>query len=164
MSDVVGIISDTHEDIRMISRAITVIKERDPALVIHCGDIISPPVVERFEGLPMRFVFGNNDGERSGLKKKCEELHFSPIEDTAIFEFAGKKFFVNHGTRMSMIDDAVSRQEYDYVLHGHTHERRAETVGITKIINPGALFAAADFSIAFLDPRSGDVQFVEIPD
>jgi putative phosphoesterase len=164
MRELVGIISDTHEDIRMISRALTVIKERNPALVIHCGDIISPPVVERFEGLPMRFVFGNNDGERSGLKKKCEELHFSPIEDTAIFEFAGKKFFVNQGTRMSVIDEAVSKQEYDYVLHGHTHEKRDEVVGKTKIINPGALFAAAEFSIAFLDPRSGDVQFVEIPD
>lgn len=164
MSDLVAIISDTHEDIRMISRAIRAIQERKPALVIHCGDIISPPVVERFQGLPMRFVFGNNDGERSGLKKKCEELHFAPIEDTAVFDFAGRKFFVNHGTRMSVIDEAVSKQEYDYVLHGHTHQRREEVVEKTKIINPGALFAALEFSIAFLEAKTGKLEFVEIPD
>jgi hypothetical protein len=25
-------------------------------MVIHCGDIISPPVLERFAGLPLRLV------------------------------------------------------------------------------------------------------------
>ena len=164
MNRCVAILSDTHEDIRMISRALRVIKERSPALVVHCGDIISPPVVERFAGLPMRFVFGNNDGERSGLKKKCEELGFPAIEDSITFEFCGKRFFVNHGTRMRVIDEAIESQEYDYVLHGHTHEQRNELIERTRVINPGALYAADTFSVAFLEVESGNVEFVEIPD
>ena len=162
MSNLIGIISDTHEDKRMILKAVRVLSARSPALVIHCGDIISPPVIELFKGLPMRFVYGNNDGERSGLKKKCEELGFIGIDETMCFEFAGKSFFVNHGTRSRVIDEAVETQQHDYVLHGHTHVRRDELHGKTRIINPGALFSADEYSIAFLTPETGAVEFVDI--
>ena len=164
MNTLVGIVSDTHEDVRMIIKAVKLFKERSPSIVIHCGDIISPPVLERFAGLPLRLVFGNNDGERSGLKKKCEELGFLEIDDTLTFEHAGKKFFVNHGTSPRVINEAVAMQAYDYVLHGHTHVPRDEVVGGTRIINPGALFSADTYTIAFLEPETGKVEFIEIPD
>jgi putative phosphoesterase len=147
----------------MIRRAVKIFKERSPSLVIHCGDIISPPVLEHFAGLPMKLVFGNNDGERSGLKKKCLELGFDDIDDTLTFEFAEKSFFVNHGTRSRVIDEAVATQQYDYVLHGHTHLQRDELDGRTRIINPGALFSADTLSIAFLTPETGHVEFIDIP-
>jgi putative phosphoesterase len=163
MNNLIGIVSDTHEDVRMIMKAVAIFKARSPAMIIHCGDIISPPVLERFAGLPLKLVFGNNDGERSGLKKKCLELNFAEIDDTLTFEFAGKKFFVNHGTSARVIDEAAATQQYDYVLHGHTHEMRNESVGRTTIINPGALFSAESYTIAFLTPETGEVEFVEIP-
>jgi putative phosphoesterase len=150
MNTIVGIVSDTHEDVRMIIKAVKIFKERSPSLVIHCGDIISPPVLERFAELPLKLVFGNNDGERSGLKKKCQELGFSQIED--------------HGTSARVIDEAVATQRYDYVLHGHTHIPRDEVVGRTRIVNPGALFSADSYTIAFLEPETGKVEFVEIPE
>lgn len=163
MNNLIGIVSDTHEDVRMIVKAVALFKSRSPALVIHCGDIISPPVLERFAGLPLKLVFGNNDGERSGLKKKCAELGFTEIQDTLTFEFAEKSFFVNHGTSAKVIDDAVATQRYDYVLHGHTHEPRDEVVGRTRIVNPGALFSAETLTVAFLEPKTGAVEFVTIP-
>jgi putative phosphoesterase len=159
-----AILSDTHEDTRMIRKAVAIIKERCPDGVVHCGDIISPPVLELFSGLPMRFVYGNNDGERSGLAKKCRELGFQEIADSLTFSLGGRSFFVNHGTLRSVIDGAIASQKYDFVLHGHTHEQRNELHGITRVINPGALFSADRFSIAFLDIASGSVEFVEIPE
>ncbi len=164
MTDVIGIVSDTHEHVRMIRKAVRVLKERAPAFVIHCGDIISPPVLEQFAGLALRLVYGNNDGERSGLKQKCSELGFYEIEDTLTFSHSGKTFFVNHGTSLTTIETAAESQLYDYVLHGHTHERRYEIRGKTRIINPGALFSADTYSIAFLDPETSAVEFVDIPD
>lgn len=164
MRTTIGILSDTHEHVRMIHKAVRVLKERSPALVVHCGDIISPPVLEHFAGLPMKFVYGNNDGERSGLQKKCTDLGFDKIDDTLTFEHSGKRFFVNHGTRPSVIEDAASSGQYDYVLHGHTHEQRNEQRGATRIINPGALFSAESYSIAFLTPETGEVEFVDIPE
>lgn len=162
ISNLIGIVSDTHEDVRMIVRAVKIFTTRSPALVIHCGDIISPPVLERFATLPMKLVYGNNDGERSGLKKKCGELGFGEIQDSLTFEFAGKSFFVNHGTSSRVIEEAADSQQFDYVLHGHTHLQRNEERGKTRIINPGALFAAEPLSIAFLQPDTGVVEFVEV--
>jgi putative phosphoesterase len=158
----IGILSDTHEDVRMMRKAIAIFKQRAPQHIIHCGDIISPPVLELFQGLAMKFVYGNNDGERSGLRKKCAELGFGPIDDTLTFSLASKQFFVNHGTSSRTINEAVASQQYDYVLHGHTHEQRNERIGVTQIINPGALFSADSYSIAFLEVESGQVEFVEI--
>ena len=164
MNELIGIVSDTHEDVRMIVKAVAIFKSRAPSLVIHCGDIISPPVLERFAGLALKLAFGNNDGERSGLKKKCGELGFSEIADTLTFEVAGKSFFVNHGTSARVIDEAIATQQYDYVLHGHTHIPRNEVIGRTRVINPGALFSADTYTIAFLTPTTGEVEFVEIPE
>jgi putative phosphoesterase len=164
MTTCIGIVSDTHEHVRPIIKAVSLFKARNPSMVIHCGDIISPPVLERFAGLSLRVVYGNNDGERSGLKKKCAELGFAEIVDTLTFESGGKKFFVNHGTNPRVIDDAIESQQYDYVLHGHTHEMRNEVIGRTRVINPGALFAADEYTIAFLTVETGEVEFVEIPE
>jgi putative phosphoesterase len=164
MTNIIGIISDTHEDARMIRKAVRIFKERAPSFIVHCGDIISPPVLENFAGLPLRLVYGNNDGERSGLKKKCAELGFFGIEDTLEFSHAGRSFFVNHGTFPSIVDRAISSGRYDYVLHGHTHEKRNELIGKTRVINPGALYSADIYSIAFLEPETGAVEFVEIPE
>lgn len=160
----IGIISDTHENIRPIMRAVKILKSQKLDLVVHCGDIISPPVLERFAGLPMQFVYGNNDGERLGLKKKCEELGFKPIDDTVTFENSGKTFFVYHGTSSRMLSEAIDSQRYDIILTGHTHVVRDERLGKTRVINPGALFAAEQFYIAILDVVSGDLQSIEIED
>jgi predicted phosphodiesterase len=89
-------------------------------------------------------------------------LGFAEIADSLTFESGGKKFFVNHGTNSRVIEDAVESQQYDYVLHGHTHEMRNEVLGRTRVINPGALFAADGYTIAFLTVETGEVEFVEI--
>ncbi len=160
---VIGIVSDTHEHVKMIVKAVSLFKERAPLFVVHCGDIISPPVLERFADFKLKVVFGNNDGERSGLKKKCQELGFDEIVDSAEFEVAGKRFFVNHGTNPATIEKAVASGQYDYVMHGHTHIPRHEQCGRTKVINPGALFMAPKYTVAFLTVETGEVEFVELP-
>lgn len=158
----IGIISDTHENVPAIERAVSQLKGQPVELVIHCGDIISPPVLPHFSGLPMRFVFGNNDGERAGLKAKAAELGFGEVEDELRLEIQGKTFYVYHGTRPQLLDQAVASQQYDYVLTGHTHQLRDERVGRTRIINPGALFKAAPFSFALLEPSRDELQIVVV--
>ena len=75
----IGIISDTHENVPVIERVVEQLKALRPELVVHCGDIISPPVLKRFAGLPLRVVFGNNDGESDGLQAVAQELGFGEI-------------------------------------------------------------------------------------
>ena len=159
----IGLISDTHENVPAIEKAVALLKSHNPELVIHAGDIISPPVLPHFSGLPMRFVFGNNDGERAGLNQKAAELGFPPIEDIAIFSLHSKSFFVYHGTRPKILAEAADSQKFDYIITGHTHQKLDQRQGITRIINPGALFKANPLTIALLDPVSDQLEFLKIP-
>lgn len=157
------VISDTHENQRMIDRAVEMIKPLRPQLVIHCGDIISPPVLLSFDGLPMRFVYGNNDGERAGLRNCCRDMGFGEIDDTIEIELAGKRLYCYHGTVPRILAAAIDSQNYDYVFTGHTHETRNELVGKTRVVNPGALFSARIYTFAEVDLEGGSVTFHEVP-
>ena len=74
---------------------------------------------------------------------------------------AGKVVVTHHGHDPAHERAAVEGGA-DYFLHGHTHRLRDETVGRTRIINPGALFRAARHTAAVLDCSSGRLDVLEI--
>ena len=158
----IGIISDTHENEEAIGKAVKIFKGKNVEFVIHCGDIISPPMLEHFNGLNMKFVFGNNDGERLGLNEKAKEFGFEEITDEKEFEHKRKKFYAYHGTKREKLESAIKSNKYDYVLTGHTHIKRDEKIGKTRVINPGALFRIHPYTIALLDVQNDKLQFVRV--
>lgn len=164
VKDMLGIMSDSHEQEEPIKKAVKLFKEEGCDLVIHCGDIISPLVLEHFKGLNVKFVFGNNDGEREFLNIKAKEHGLEEIKDEQIFEYENKKFYVNHGHRfvLKRMEDAIQSQKYDYILTGHTHHVRDETIGKTRIINPGALFRVNKKTVCLLDIKTDKLDFIEI--
>lgn len=157
-----GIISDTHENENAIKKAVRIFKEKNAELVVHCGDIISPPMLEHFKELKMMFVFGNNDGERNGLNQKARELGFEGLKEEKEFEYKGKRFYVYHGTKLNTLDAAIKSNKYDYVLTGHTHIKKDEKSGKTRVINPGALFRTYPYTVALLDVEEDKLEFVGI--
>ena len=158
----IGIISDTHENEEAIKKAVKIFKEKNVEFIVHCGDIISPPMLEHFKGLKMKFIFGNKDGERNGLNTKAKQLGFDEIKDEKEFEHKKKKFYVYHGTRQEILDDAIKSNKYDYVLTGHTHVKKDEKIGKTRVINPGALFRIYPYTIALLDAEKDKLKFMKI--
>src|SRR3989344_855534 len=151
----IGIISDTHENEEAIKKAVEIFKEWDVEFVVHCGDIISPPVLQHFRGLKMKLVLGNNDGEAAGLNAKAKEYGFEPVTEEKEFEYRKKKFYVYHGTAKGKLDGAIKSSKYDYILTGHTHIKRDEKIKKTRVINPGALFRVYPYTIALLDVKKG---------
>ena len=158
----IGIISDTHENESAIKKAVKIFKDKNPDFVVHCGDIISPPMLDYFKGLKMKFIYGNNDGERDGLNARAKEFGFEEITDEKMFEYKGNKFYVYHGTNKQKLDSAIKSNKYDYVLTGHTHIKSDEKIGKTRVINPGALFRIYPYTIALLDVSKDKVKFVEV--
>ena len=47
----IGIISDSHDDVVNVNRAIDIFEQNEIKAVIHAGDIISPPIVTEFKRL-----------------------------------------------------------------------------------------------------------------
>ena len=158
----IGIISDTHENEEAVKKAVAIFKDKNLDFVVHCGDIISPPTLEHYNGLKMKFVFGNNDGERKGLNKMAKKLGFGEVTDEKEFEYEGRKFYVYHGTIGKILDAAIKSNEYDYVLTGHTHIKRDDKIGSTRVINPGALFRIYPYTIALLDAGKDKLIFEKI--
>lgn len=158
----IGIISDTHENIPATKKAVEILKQRKADIVVHCGDIISPVMIPLFEGLPMKFVYGNNDGEVEGLNVMAQKYGFEDITFQKQFTYQNKSFYVYHGTNPSLLQNAIDSQQHDYILTGHTHIIRDETIGTARVINPGALFNVEKYTIAFLDVSSNNLEFIEI--
>jgi len=156
------ILSDTHENLTAIDAALKVIREVGPDQVLHCGDIISPPTLKRFAGLPLRAVFGNNDGERPGLLRTARECGFGEMAEALDLEIGGKSFHIYHGTDPARLEGAILSQHYDYVCTGHTHAVRDERCGRTRVINPGALFMVRPWTMALLDLAADTFEIVEI--
>ena len=72
----IGIMSDTHDHLPNIRKAIAVFNDEKVDMVIHCGDFVSLFVIKEFENLNSKIVgvLGNNDGEKTLLKEWLKEL------------------------------------------------------------------------------------------
>ncbi len=130
-----GIMTDSHDNVPMVRRAVELFNRRKVDLVIHAGDFIAPFAVAPLADLDCRVVavFGNNDGEREVLARKFEaigEVH-PVLADT---EIGGRRVAAMHYPELA--DPIAASGRYDLVIYGHTHEidvRRGETV----MVNPG---------------------------
>jgi len=68
--------SDSHDNLIAINKAISLFNQVDCSLVIHAGDIIAPFAARELRKLkcPVKAVFGNCDGEKEGLIKVFKDL------------------------------------------------------------------------------------------
>ena len=158
----IGIISDTHDNVVNVKKALSEFIKQRVELIVHCGDIVAPKTITFFVGLPVKFVKGNCDGDIEMIKKKCEEGGHEYLGVKGELEVDGKKIGVYHGTDASMLNDIIESGDYNYVLTGHTHSKRDEMIGKTRVINPGAHYYAAEETIAVLDVAEDKLEFIEL--
>lgn len=132
----IGVISDTHNDVGSVNKAINFFNLRNTDLVLHCGDIFSPSVAKEFSKLNCGFkaVFGNNDIEEAALENIISDFGMisrAPFE----FKVSGKRFIMQH--RSFNPDILAKADNYDYMFFGHLHKVKIEKIGQTTILNPG---------------------------
>ena len=151
----IGLVSDTHDDLDAVESAVTFFEERGVDAVVHCGDFVAPFSATPFDAdFAFHAVRGNNDGEWA-LSTTVDEFGEYHGEAT-VLEFDGTSLAVTHGTSDVVVDALVDCGDYDYVAHGHTHAHGIEVRGGTVRVNPGGLpipVAGADdrFRVATLD-------------
>jgi len=84
-----------------------------------------------------------------------------PAEPPTRVNLNGKSIAVLHGHE-SGFRDAVRGGAYDYLMHGHTHERRDERINGMRIVNPGALHRARIKTVATLDTETDTLTFHKV--
>lgn len=182
-----GVISDTHDNIEPTEKAIEFFEDQEVDAVVHCGDMVAPFTAELFDRDSFDFyaVRGNNDGEWN-LKQTVQEfgrfynniaeLEFedagfsdekSCSEQRSGENDVGRVFAVYHGTDPEIVRGLVESGEYDYVLRGHTHQKKINEVDGTIEINPGGIRLPGQderFHVVILDVETGEVEFHRVRD
>ena len=161
----IGLLSDSHNETENLTAALKILEQDGVRLVIFCGDLMDPGLVPLFAGLELHFVEGNIDHDPGGLRRAVERLGNGStfgLEYAATID--GKRLITLHGHLVDRLIEVIHSGVYDYVLHGHTHRRRDERAGATRVINPGALGGVRyeKRSCAILDPAVDYLRVVEI--
>ena len=160
----IAVMSDSHDHLENIEKTVALAAEKGADILIHCGDICSPFVMDRlapFTG-PVHVVFGNNDGDPMTISRIAERFsnitvhhHTGVIEtDMGLVAFT---HYPEHGKGLAATGN------YAAVFSGHTHIRRSEAVNDTPHVNPGEVMGLLERpGFIIFDMDSGKSETVEI--
>jgi len=161
----IGIISDTHDNLPQIKKAVEIFNREKVELALHAGDFVSPFTFLEFKNLncPLKGVFGNNDGDKLYLQEKFKgigELHPAPYN----VKINNKNIVMLH--KEKLIDALAKSQKYDVVIYGHTHRTDLRKIGKTLIINPGECggWLTGKNTIALLDLKNIEAKIIDLAD
>jgi uncharacterized protein len=158
--------SDSHDRIQGVKDALTLFSKRNVELILHAGDMIGSGNCYAFEGLgvPVKLVFGNNDGDRVGLVRDFAKVGAQHLGDFGEIEADGLKMALLHGTDEALVRALVASQAYDVVVRGHNHLAEATNHGKTLLINPGEIWGHLTglSSVALFDTKSLKVEHIEL--
>jgi putative phosphoesterase len=155
----VGILSDSHGKYLAVRQALALFDKLGVSYIIHCGDVGGPAVFDELIGRRVSFVWGNMDLADDGRLAYLEAIGIRPPSELPVrLELDGKTFAVFHGHENGF-NKAAKTLEVDYILHGHTHTPRDQTVSGKRFINPGALHHTRRQTVATLDTAIDEVRF-----
>ncbi len=160
-----GVLSDTHDDVANLEIALDAYRKRRVTQLIHCGDLISPATALHLKGFEVIYVDGNMDHESEEIFRTMRELNpRNVVLPTFEGQIAGVSIGVTHGNDAQELERLIRSGIHRYVFTGHTHRRRDETIGSTRVFNPGALgglkFQSRSYSV--VDLASGEIEGIEL--
>ena len=161
----IGILSDTHNDGATTRHPLQLLQQRSVQTLFHCGDLSSLGMIEHFHGFDVYLVQGNMD------QLQAQALKAVPGTQTAThwlgkgeeIELGGRRIAITHGDREDVVEAHLFAQP-DYLFLGHTHRRRDERIGLTRVINPGALGGVQyePRSICVLDLANDQLMVIQV--
>ena len=136
----IAIMSDSHDSIPNLQKAIKISIEENCKKIFHCGDLISPfmvPILGKFDK-EIHLILGNNPGDIYLLMQNI--LEYSNIKlhgDNAFLKIEEYKIAMVHYPKIAYA--LAKTGEYDFIFCGHTHKYEIKEIGKTLVINPGEI-------------------------
>lgn len=134
----IAVLSDIHDHVRNLEKAIKVIKEEECEALIFCGDLCSFFTYEILveSNLDVYSVIGDAEVD-NWWTHIYDNAHTFPGQEFGEVELEGRRIAFCH-TPMFANTLAASRF-YDAVFFGHSHRTSKQMLGNTLIANPGAV-------------------------
>jgi len=157
----VGVISDTHDRLTTFRRAMAMFTRLKVEAIFHAGDLVAPFAAKLIAPdavrIPVHCIYGNNDGERKGLKQILPQIQDGPLT----VKLGGKTVVMHHFIDWLKADDIAAA---DVVITGHTHEIVNETRDGTLYLNPGECCGWVNDrpTVALLDLDTLTAQIVDV--
>lgn len=159
----IGVLSDTHDNLSNITTVLETYRDRGIETLIHCGDLTSLEMVSHFNGFRVIYTTGNMDYATGTIHKRFKKMRDDNFVE-AVFkgQINGVPIAATHSHLDSELSNLVSHQRYQWIFHGHTHQRRDEVIKGARIVNPGALGGLGRESRSFciVDLDANDVEFI----
>jgi len=134
----IGVVSDTHNNLKNIEIIINLFNEIKVPIVIHTGDISNANTLEQFSKLNSKLigVYGNNDRNELGLEEVAQKNKFQFQDPPRKLSLLDKEIVIFH--EPDKIDQFLSENKLiDVVLYGHTHRYENNTRNGVLFFNPG---------------------------
>jgi putative phosphoesterase len=155
----IGVLSDTHDHLAYLDAAVGEFRRRQVEMLLHPGDVVAPFAAKRLLGWsgPLKIVYGNNDGERKGLKVILPEIQDGPL----FIDADGKRILLHHALDWCAPADITAA---DIIVTGHTHEVVNEARDRKLYLNPGECcgWVTGRSTIAVLDTDRMSAEIVEV--
>lgn len=159
----IGIMSDSHDNLDAVKKVVRFFKDTNCELVIHAGDFVAPFAAKELGHLlcPVKAVFGNCDGEKKGLEKAIKP--FGEIKEAPfVFSHADRSMLITH-IHVS-VDRLAASGRYQAIFFGHTHKPEIRTAHNTLLVNPGETggWLSGKSTVAVLDPKTWEAEIVAL--
>jgi hypothetical protein len=161
----IAILSDSHDNIPNLRAAVDYCNKIGASLLIHCGDLISPFMLEevaRFNGAA-HLVYGNNAGDQHLISPACGVRYPTITHHGTLgaVEAGGLRVAFTHYPELAR--GLAATGNFAVVCCGHNHRYRVENHEGGLLINPGELLGKdGPPSFAVLDSVSRLVERVEV--
>jgi hypothetical protein len=159
----IGIMADSHDNLKSIKLAVRLFNETECSLVIHAGDFVAPFAARELENLscPVKAVFGNCDGEKKGLEKVFHS--FGEIKKAPLtFNHENLNFLVTHIPAAQ--GSYPASEKNSVIIFAHTHKPEVKRQKKNLLINPGETggWVSGKSTVALLDPKTLSVDIITL--
>jgi uncharacterized protein len=162
----IGIISDSHDNMDAIRKAVEFFNNNDVKAVLHAGDLVSPFTARAFKELKSKlyFVFGNNDGDKLMLIKLFEEIGATACGGFGDLTIDSLHIALLHGTNEALVNALARSGDFDVIIRGHTHDAGVKIIEGTPVINPGECSGvlSGKATVATLEISNLNVEITEL--
>ena len=161
----IAILTDSHDHIPNLRTAVRYCNAYGVALLIHCGDLISPFMLDELAefGGAVHLVYGNNAGDRHLISQSCGARYpaLTHHGELGAIEADGRLIAFTHYPEYARA--LASQGRFAVVCCGHNHRYRVERHGETLLVNAGELLGKDEQpGFCILDTADMSVERVEV--
>lgn len=162
---IIAVMSDSHDNIWNLRKALRIIKDKNAGMIIHCGDFIAPFMLKELNeaDIPVHGVFGNNDGDQY-LLTKFSLTTFTNIKlHGLIGNIDINGFNVGFAHEDIVGEGIAATSKCKLVCYGHSHTHIIKNIGQTILLNPGEIMGKDGYpGFCFVDTDTSEIQRVEL--